>query len=488
MKTYLAIDLKSYYASAECAARHLDPLTTNLVVADESRTEKTICLAVSPSLKAYGIPGRARLFEVIQKVKEVNTRRLQAAIQSHTALNQNGRLSLGEPSFDANALKQDPTLTVSYLVAPPRMAYYMELSAKIYSIYLKYIAPEDIHVYSIDEVFMDVTSYLEHYQMSAHDLAKAMIREVLYATGITATAGIGTNLYLCKLAMDIVAKRTPPDPDGVRIAELDEASFRYLLWDHQPLTDFWQTGAGTVRRLEKHGIHTMGELARASLTEEDMLYKEFGIDAEILIDHAWGIEPCTMQDIKSYRPSDNSTSEGQVLSCPYDHQKARIVVQEMTESLSYRLLEQNLTTDSLTLGIGYDRENCDSGSYHGEVHIDHYGRKVPKGAHGTIRLDPPSNLAGSLIQAASELFEQITDPRLLIRRITITANRVMKDDGMYQLNLFTDTKKLEKEKKLQESMLDIRKRFGKNAVLKGTSFLDGATMRERNGQIGGHKA
>lgn len=488
MRTYLAIDLKSYYASAECAARHLDPLTTNLVVADASRTEKTICLAVSPSLKAYGIPGRARLFEVVQKVREVNRRRLQTAIQSGTALKKGGQPSLGAPSFDADALRQDPLLTVSYLVAPPRMAYYMELSSKIYSIYLKYIAPEDIHVYSIDEVFMDVTSYLEHYQMSAHDLAKAIIREVLYATGITATAGIGTNLYLSKLAMDIVAKHTPPDPDGVRIAELDEESFRYLLWDHQPLTDFWQTGSGTAKRLAKHGIHTMGELARASLTEEEMLYKEFGIDAEILIDHAWGIEPCTMQDIKSYQPSDNSTSEGQVLSCPYECQKARIVVQEMTDSLAFRLFDQGVTAGSLTLSIGYDRANCDNGSYHGEIHIDHYGRRVPKGAHGTIRLDPPSNLASRLIGSALALFDQIINPSLFVRRITITANKVLRDNGIWQMDLFTDTEKLEKEKRLQASMSEIRKRFGKNAVLKGTSFLDGATMRERNGQIGGHKA
>ena len=491
MKTYLAIDLKSYYASAECAARHLDPLTTNLVVADESRTEKTICLAVSPSLKAYGIPGRARLFEIIQKVKEVNTRRLQAAIQSHTALNQNGRLSLGEPSFDANALKQDPTLTVSYLVAPPRMAYYMELSAKIYSIYLKYIAPEDIHVYSIDEVFMDVTSYLEHYQMSAHDLAKAMIREVLYATGITATAGIGTNLYLCKLAMDIVAKRTPPDPDGVRIAELDEASFRYLLWDHQPLTDFWQTGPGTVRRLEKLDIHTMGELARASLTREDELFKTFGVDAEILIDHAWGLEPCGMAEIKSYRPSSSSISEGQVLAEPYDYDHARIIVTEMADSLVYQLTDKNLITEGLTLDIGYDRENVDSGAYHGPVHIDHYGRKVPKGAHGSKRFENPSNLSSVIITEATALFDKIADKTLTVRRITICANRVTADTGTYQFSLFDDAEnveKMEKEKKLQKALVSLKKKYGKNSILKGTNYLDGATMRERNQQIGGHRS
>lgn len=488
MKTYLAIDLKSYYASAECVARQLDPLTTNLVVADESRTEKTICLAVSPSLKAYGIPGRARLFEVIQKIQEVNSRRLQAAIHNRTALTKNGLPSLSSPSFDAEAIARDPLLEVSYLVVPPRMAYYMELSARIYSIYLKYIAPEDIHVYSIDEVFMDITSYLTHYRMSAHDLAKTIIREVLYTTGITATAGIGTNLYLSKLAMDIVAKHTPPDSDGVRVAELDESSFRYLLWDHLPLTDFWQIGSGIARRLGKHGIHTMGELARVSLTDEEILFKEFGIDAEILIDHAWGIEPCTMQDIKSYRPSDSSICEGQVLSSPYEYQKAFLIVREMAESLSLRLLEKNMVTESLTLHIGYDRQNCDSETYHGPVHTDHYGRQIPKSAHGTIRLDTLSNLSVSLTRSAIRLYEQIVDPLLLIRRVTITANKVVPDTGIVQLDFFTDLQKLEKEKKLQEAMLNIKKRFGKNSVLKGTSFLEGATMRERNGQIGGHKA
>lgn len=488
MKTYLAIDLKSYYASAECAARRLDPLTTNLVVADSSRTEKTICLAVSPSLKSYGISGRARLFEVVQKIREVNALRLQEAVRNHTAFVKDGIPSLGSPSFDAEALARNPLLEVSYLVAPPRMAYYMELSARIYSIYLKYIAPEDIHVYSIDEVFMDVTSYLEHYRMSAYDLAKTIIREVLYITGITATAGIGTNLYLSKLAMDIVAKHTPPDADGVRIAALDEHSFRRLLWDHQPLTDFWQIGPGISRRLKKHGIHTMGELARASLTDEEMLFKEFGIDAEILIDHAWGVESCTMQDIKSYRPSDNSICEGQVLSTPYRYQDALLIVREMSESLSFRLLERNLVTESLTLHIGYDRRNCDEGTYNGPVHIDHYGRQVPKSAHGTVRLSAPDNLDISLIKAALKLYEQIVDHSLLIRRITITANKVIPDTGMVQMDLFTDTGKLEKEKQLQKTMLQIKKRFGKNSVLKGTSFLEGATMRERNGQIGGHKA
>ena len=487
-RTYLAIDLKSYYASAECAARHLDPLTTNLVVADSSRTEKTICLAVSPSLKAYGIPGRARLFEVVQRVKEVNNSRLRDAIRNRTAVYKDGVPSLASASYDATALAADPSLEVSYLVAPPRMAYYEKISRQIYGIYLKYIAPEDIVVYSIDEVFIDATAYLTHYKMSAHDLAMTMIREVLYTTGITATAGIGTNLYLAKLAMDITAKHAAPDKDGVRIAELDEESFRYLLWDHKPLTDFWQTGPGTVRRLEKHDIHTMGELARASIHFPEILYKEFGIDAEILIDHAWGLEPCGMKEINAYRPETNSLSEGQVLSCPYSYDKARIIVQEMTDSLVFQLTDKGLVTDSLTLDIGYDRENCDKGIYHGPVHIDHYGRTVPKGAHGSTRLDNPTNLSSQLMAATTELFDRIASRNLTVRRITIAANRVVKDQGILQVDLFTDTSKLEREKSLQETMLGIKKKFGKNAVLKGTNYLEGATMRERNGQIGGHKA
>lgn len=487
-RTYLAIDLKSYYASAECAARHLDPLTTNLVVADASRTEKTICLAVSPSLKSYGIPGRARLFEVVQRVKEVNNGRLRDAIRNKTAVYKDGIPSLSAASYDATTLAADPSLEVSYLVAPPRMAYYEKISRQIYGIYLKYIAPEDIVVYSIDEVFIDATAYLTHYKMSAHDLAMTMIREVLYTTGITATAGIGTNLYLAKLAMDITAKHAAPDKDGVRIAELDEESFRYLLWDHKPLTDFWQTGPGTVRRLEKHGIHTMGELARASIHFPEILYKVFGIDAEILIDHAWGLEPCGMKEINAYRPETNSLSEGQVLSCPYSYDKARIIVQEMTDSLVFQLTDKGLVTDSLTLDIGYDRENCDKGIYHGPVHIDHYGRTVPKGAHGSTRLDDPTNLSSQLMAATTELFDRIANRNLTVRRITIAANRVVKDQGILQVDLFTDTSKLEREKSLQVTMLGIKKKFGKNAVLKGTNYLEGATMRERNGQIGGHKA
>ena len=487
-RIFSCIDLKSYYASAECCARHLDPLTTNLVVADASRTEKTICLAVSPSLKAYGIPGRARLFEVVQKVKDVNAQRLREAVRLRKAVYKDGVPTFASSSYDSTTLSTDPSIAVDYLIAPPRMAYYEKVSRQIYGIYLKYIAPEDIVVYSIDECFFDLTSYLSHYHMSAHDLVKTMIREVLYTTGITATAGIGSNLYLAKLAMDITAKHAAPDADGVRIAELDEESFRYLLWDHKPLTDFWMTGPGTVKKLEKHGIHTMGELARYSLKYQDVLYKEFGVDAELLIDHAWGLEPCGMKEIRAYKPSTNSISEGQVLSCPYPYDKARIIVQEMADSLVLQLTDKGLVTDSLTLDVGYDRENCDNGTYHGPVHIDHYGRTVPKGAHGTVKLDNPTNLGSQLIKAAATLFDQIADKTLTVRRITIAANRVVKDEGILQVDLFTDTTKLEKEKQLQEVMLGLKKKFGKNAVLKGTNYLDGATMRERNKTIGGHKA
>ena len=487
-RTYLAIDLKSYYASAECAARGLDPLTTNLVVADASRTEKTICLAVSPSLKALGIPGRARLFEVVQKVKEANAARLRAAIRSGAARRKEGKYCLSDPSYDADALAKDPALEIAYLVAPPRMAYYEKVSRQVYGVYLRYIAPEDIVVYSIDEVFIDATPYLDHYKMTARELAKTMIREVLYTTGITATAGIGTNLYLAKLAMDITAKHAAPDQDGVRIAELDEESFRYLLWDHRPLTDFWQVGPGTVRRLEHHGIHTMGELARASVQCEDLLYQEFGVNAEILIDHAWGLEPCGMKEINAYRPESSSLCEGQVLSSPYPYEKARIVVQEMVDSMVYQLTDKGLVTDGLTLDIGYDRENCDTGGYRGPVHVDRYGRRLPKPAHGSTRLEAPSNLGSQLSEAVLKLFDQIANPKLTVRRLTLTANRVVKDQGIFQTDFFTDTSKLEKEKSLQETLLDLKKKFGKNAVLKGTNYLEGATMRDRNGRIGGHKA
>ena len=487
-RTYLAIDLKSYYASAECAARGLDPLTTNLVVADPGRTEKTICLAVSPSLKAYGIPGRARLFEVIQKVGEVNKSRLYNAVKLGKSVMKDGKPSLSSISYDDLSIKADPSLEVGYLVAPPRMSYYEKISRQIYGIYLKYVSAEDMVVYSIDEVFIDVTPYLNHYNTTAYNLAKNMIRDVLHATGITATAGIGTNLYLAKLAMDIVAKHTAADMDGVRIAELNEESFRYLLWNHRPLTDFWQTGPGTVRKLNKMGIYTMGDLAQYSVHSQEYLYKEFGIDAEILIDPAGGIEPCGIKEIKNYKPSTNSISEGQVLSCPYEYRKARIIIKEMADSLVLQLTDKRLVTDSLTLDVGYDRENCDNGTYKGEAHIDHYGRTVPKSAHGSIRLDNPTNLGSILISSAISLFDRIVNKNLSIRRITLTANRVTQDEGFFQVDLFTDTRKLEKEKQLQEAMLGIKKKYGKNAVLRGTNYLDGATMRERNQQIGGHKA
>ena len=488
-RTYLAIDLKSFYASVECVDRHLDPLTTNLVVADASRTEKTICLAVSPSLKANRISGRARLFEVVQRVNQVNALRLQNAIRWHKAQRgDDGRYHFTGSSSDAAELAQDPGLELAYITAPPRMARYLEVSSQIYKIYLNYVAPEDIHPYSIDEVLIDVTGYLPLYKLTAHQLAMKMVKDVLAATGITATAGIGTNLYLAKLAMDIVAKHIPPDRDGVRIAELDEEGFRYLLWDHRPLTDFWMTGPGTAKKLEAHGIHTMGELARYSLYHEDWLYDTFGVDAEILIDHAWGYEPCGMEQIKHYKPSTNSITEGQVLACPYPNDKAKLVVREMAELLMFRLTEKQLVTDSITLEIGYGRENVDTGSYRGATQTDRYGRTLPKAAHGTARLEVPTNLGSRIIPACVKLFEQITDPALSVRRITLNANRVLPDEGIFQMDLFTDTAKLEKERRLQQTMLDLKQKFGKNAVLKASSYEEGATMRQRNGQIGGHKA
>lgn len=488
-RTYLAIDLKSFYASVECVDRHLDPLTTNLVVADASRTEKTICLAVSPSLKTYKIPGRARLFEVVQRVKEVNAQRLQTAIRRRrTVRSEDGKYHFAATSYDANALNTDPSLGLSYIVAPPRMQRYLDVSAQIYKTYLKYVSPDDIYPYSIDEVFIDATTYLPYYHMSAHEFAMTMLRDVLDSTGITATAGIGTNLYLAKLAMDIVAKHIQPDKDGVRIAELDEEAYRYLLWNHRPLTDFWMTGPGTVKRLEAHGIYTMGDLARYSIHGEDRLYEIFGVDAEILIDHAWGYEPCGMAEIRSYRPSTNSISEGQVLSCPYPNEKAKLIVREMAETLMFRLTEKKLITDSLTLEVGYDRENVDIGGYRGQTQIDRYGRTIPKAAHGTVRLASPTNLGSSIITESVKLFERIADPELTVRRITLNANRVAPDEGIYQVDFFTDTKRLEKEKKLQQAMLGIKEKYGSNAILKASSFEEGATMRQRNGQIGGHSA
>ena len=499
-RTYIAIDLKAFYASVECMERGLDPLTTNLVVADASRTEKTICLAVTPSLKAYGISGRARLFEVVERVKQVNAERRRKA----------GCLS--EKSFNANELAADPSREVDYLIAPPRMAKYIQVSTQVYNVYLKYIAPEDIHVYSIDEVMMDVTNYLQTYHMTARELAKVMISDVLHTTGITATAGVGTNLYLCKVAMDIMAKHVQPDKDGVRIAALDEMSYREQLWDHRPLTDFWHVGRGYAKKLEAIGIYTMGDIAKCSIGKpseyynEELLYQMFGINAELLIDHAWGWEPCRMEDIKAYRPETNSISSGQVLQCPYPYDKARLVVREMAEAVAMDLLEKRLVTDQLTLTVGYDIENTAGGNFRGEIVTDRYGRKIPKHAHGTANLPRKTSSVRSIMDAILGIYDGKVNPKLSIRRITITANKIVSEDDVpqevetpVQFNLFDDIAaqeqqhkdeeiRLERERKIQEAMLGIKKKFGKNAILNGGSYLDGATARERNGQIGGHKA
>lgn len=504
-KTYIAIDLKSFYASVECRERNRDPLTTNLVVADPSRTEKTICLAVSPSLKAYGIPGRARLFEVVQKVREANNIRRRNILDHHFT----------GTSDDSTKLGTDPTLQLDYIIAPPRMALYMEYSTRIYDIYLKYIAPEDIHIYSVDEVFMDVTSYLNIYHMTARELAMMMIRDVLKTTGITATAGIGTNLYLCKIAMDIVAKHIEPDKDGVRIAELDEMSYRRKLWCHRPITDFWRVGQGYAKKLAEYGLYTMGDVARCSvgktneLYNEDLLYKLFGINAELLIDHAWGYEPCTMDQIKAYKPETNSICTGQVLHCPYDFDKTRLVVKEMTDLMALDLVDKGLVTDQIVLTIGYDIDNLTDPArkkrYKGAVTTDRYGRKVPKHAHGTINLKRQTSSTQMLMDAVMELYDRIVDRDLLIRRINITANKlvdehtVTNDDAYEQLDFFTDyeaVKKqrekeeadLERERHMQEAMLNIKKKYGKNAILKGMNLQEGATAKDRNAQIGGHKA
>lgn len=488
-KTYIAIDLKSYYASAECAARNLDPLTTNLVVADTSRTDKTICLAVSPSLKAYGISGRARLFEVIQAVNLINAGRLQKARRLGLAVrNSKGEWDFTSESCDANALEADPSLRLSFIAAPPRMSHYIRTSAEIYQIYSKYISPDDILVYSIDEIFFDAGSYLSLYRLSAHDLAKSMIREVLYSTGITATAGIGSNLYLAKIAMDIVAKHIPADKDGVRIAEIDEESYRYLLWSHQPITDFWRIAGGTARRLARYGVFTMGDLARLSLQNEDLLYDEFGVDAEILIDHAWGIEPVTMENIKSYRPSTTDFSEGQVLSCPTKHEDARIILSEMADNIIYRLTDTGMLTNGIQIYIGYDRENCTNGTYRGPVHLDYLKRPVPPPLKGTIKLRDYTMLGSDILPSLLAFYDRYANPKLTIRRIYLTAIRVRKDEGFHQLDLFTDADLQEREKNLQEAMLTIRKKYGKNLLLKGRDFLEGANIRERNNQIGGHRA
>lgn len=498
-KTYIAIDLKSFYASVEAMERGLDPMTTNLLVADLSRTEKTICLAVSPSLKAYGISGRARMFEAIQQVKNANAERLRKAP---------GRKFTGS-SFDDNELKANPNLSIDYVVAVPRMALYIEYSTRIYDVYLKYVAPEDIHVYSIDEVFIDATAYLKTLNMSAHNFTRMLIKDVLATTGVTATAGIGTNLYLCKVAMDITAKHIPADKDGVRIAELDEMSYRRLLWDHKPLTDFWRVGKGISKKLEQNYMFTMGDVARCSVYNEDLLYKLFGINAELLIDHAWGWEPCTIADIKAYKPTTNCLSSGQVLHCPYDFEKAKIVLKEMLEALSLDLVEKKLVTDQIVLTIGYDIENLTDAkrreAFKGEIKTDFYGRQIPKHARGTANLGRKTASTRLMTDAVVKAYEENVDKNLLIRRINITANRVVPEETLsqtpapYQLSLFEDyeeTEKqkakedaeLEKERRIQETLIGIKNKFGKNAILKGLNLQEGATAKDRNEQIGGHKA
>ena len=491
-RIYAAIDLKSFYASVECIERGLDPLDTNLVVADSARTEKTICLAVTPSLKAYGISGRARLFEVVEKLKQVNRQR-------GTGYGTCGR------SYSARELKADNSLAVDYITAPPRMAYYMQYSAKIYNIYLKYVSAEDIHVYSIDEVFIDLTNYLKTYKCTPRELVRRIILDVLETTGITATAGIGTNLYLCKIAMDIEAKHIKADENGVRIAELDEETYRRSLWSHRPLTDFWRVGSGYAKKLEAHGMYTMGDIARCSLKHEDLLYRLFGVNAELLIDHAWGYEPCTISEIKAYRPENTSICSGQVLQTPYPYEKARLIVREMTDLLVLDLVEKGLLTDQITLTVGYDIDNLgDEGGYEGEVTTDRYGRRIPKHAHGTANMKDYTSSTKEIMAAVVELYERIINPDLSVRRINITANRLLsasearKREEAEQLDFFSyleiDSKKaereaeLEKERKKQEAMINIKNKYGKNAIVKGMNLEEGATTISRNGQIGGHKA
>lgn len=499
-RVYIAIDLKSFYASVECVERGLDPLTTNLVVADIDRTEKTICLAVSPSLKAYGISGRARLFEVVQRVQEVNYAR-----RRHVATHALVGKSYSDPEVKAN-----DNLALDYIVAKPRMSFYIQYSARIYNVYLRYIAPEDIHVYSIDEVFFDATNYLKIYNLSAHQLAMKMVRAVLRETGITATAGIGTNLYLAKIAMDIVAKHKPADKDGVRIAELDEQSYRRLLWDHKPLTSFWRVGHGLAAKLESYGMYTMGQIARCSINNEELLYKLFGVNAELLIDHAWGWEPCTIEAIKSYRPKENSLCTGQVLQEPYTFKKARVVAKEMADSMALDLVDKHLVTDQIVVTVGYDIENLTNPSiqstYNGPITTDGYGRRKPKSVHGSANLGFHNSSSKLITLAVIKIFDQIVSRNLLIRRMNVTANHVVSEDNArrethapIQLNLFTNGESqrqqeaerrmtLSRERRMQQTLLNIKKKFGKNAILKGIDFEEGATTRERNIQIGGHRA
>lgn len=498
-RTYLCIDLKSFYASVECVDRGLDPLTTNLVVADLERTEKTICLAVTPSLKAYGVSGRARLFEVIQKVEEVNRGRAYKAP---------GKKLEGE-SYNDPELKSNPSLALGYIVAPPRMAHYMEVSARIYDVYLKHIAPEDIHVYSIDEVFIDLTHYLGTHKMTAHDMAQMLIKDVLQTTGITATAGIGTNMYLAKIAMDIMAKKMPADKNGVRIAELDEMTYRKELWDHRPLTDFWMVGNGIARKLEANYMYTMGDVARTSHYNEEKLFKLFGVNAELLIDRAWGWESATIELIRQYKPSSKSLSTGQVLHYPYDYEKAKLIVREMIDLHALDLFAKGLATDQIVLDISYDTENLTNpkirAKYNGPIIRDHYGREMPKGVHGSTNLPRKTSSTRLITDATIALFDRIVDKNLLIRKINISANRLVleteiEDDQVSeQLTLFDDPVELQKkkeaeeaalarEKRMQRAVVEIKTRYGKNAILKGMNLQEGATAKDRNAQVGGHKA
>lgn len=491
-KIYMCIDLKTFYASVECVERGLNPLKTNLVVADKSRTEKTICLAVSPALKQYGIGGRARLFEVLSKVKEINKVRRK----------DNGYKKFTGKSVNDDILKKDKTKELDLIIAPPRMAHYIDYSANIYNIYLKYIAKEDIFVYSIDEVFMDLTNYLKYYKLSPKELITKIIKDVYDTTGITATGGIGTNLFLAKVAMDVVAKHTEANKFGVRIAELNEMSYRKMIWNHLPITDIWRVGKGISKRLEEYGMYTMGDVARCSINNEDLLYKLFGVNAELLIDHAWGYEPCTIESIKNYKPLAKSISSGQVLQCPYDYNKTKLIVREMADLLALDLVSKKLVTEQLVLTIGYDIDNITE-DYNGEITIDHYGRAIPKSAHGTINLDYKTSSSKIIIEAMIKLYERIINPKLLVRRVNMCATKLASEEDekckvrYRQLDLFSNLEEkdnkldynreaLKEENNLQNVMLKIKEKYGKNAILKGMDLEDGATTMDRNRQIGGH--
>ena len=492
-RIYVSIDLKSFYASVECRERGLDPMTTNLVVADCSRTEKTICLDVSPYLKAFGIPGRARLFEVVQKVKIINSERKRKI---------KNRDFIGS-SYSDIELKKNPNLELSYIAAPPRMSLYMKYSTGIYNVYMKYFSPDDVYVYSIDEIFCDITGYLKTYNMTPKELVSMVIQDVYQTTGITATAGIGTNMYLCKVAMDIMAKHAEPDKNGVRIAELDEMSYRKKLWTHRPLTDFWRVGKGYAKKLEQRRIFTMGDVAKISVENEELLYRLFGVNAELLIDHSWGWEPVTIESVKSFKPATNSISSGQVLHCPYDYEKTKLIAKEMTELLTLDLIEKNLVTNQIVMTIGYDIENLSnpaiSNYYKGEVTVDRYGRKVPKHAHGTINLDHKTASTKVIMEAVMKLYERIINDKLLVRRIYIYANNVInekdvKEKEYEQIDLFTNYEEIKKErehekaeKEIQKAMINIKRKYGKNAIIKGMNLQEGGTTIERNGMIGGHK-